>query len=53
MSATTPTRRRRSVPEVRAEEIVRAARELFVERGIAKTSTTDGAARSRGARGLV
>ncbi|UTT58044.1 TetR/AcrR family transcriptional regulator [Cellulosimicrobium cellulans] len=53
MSATTPTRRRRSAPEVRAEEIVCAARALFVERGIAKTSTTDVAERAGVARGLV
>jgi len=53
MSATTPTRRRRSAPEVRAEEIARAARELFVEQGIAKTSTKDVAERAGVARGLV
>ncbi|MHA7134113.1 TetR/AcrR family transcriptional regulator [Oerskovia turbata] len=50
--AKTP-KRRRSAPEVRAEEIVRAARELFAEQGIAKTSTKDVAARAGVARGLV
>jgi len=50
--ATTP-RRRRSAPEVRAEEIVHAARELFAEQGIARTSTKDVAERAGIARGLV
>ena len=50
--ATTP-RRRRSAPEVRAEEIVHAARGLFAEQGIARTSTKEVAERAGVARGLV
>lgn len=50
--AMTP-RRRRSAPEVRAEEIVHAARGLFAEQGIARTSTKEVAERAGVARGLV